>query len=227
MTVGCHYDIPMSQTRVRWKMGLIADDIVSLSMVGVQFNQKTLNILHYQVAGPATGNTTKQDLDQLLLEFSGIGVPANDKLTNFFPCLPPSYTLDSLRAQKVNAGRSAYTEDVIGSPGTYATDTTACNRAASIAKRTADSGRKEVGRVQVGGIPDAASASGQLTLAYKNLLSVWAADLNGVIAFAGVSLQFFPVLYHRSVVPNFSRITSFTVQPTTRVMRRRTVGLGE
>lgn len=208
-------------------MGMLNGDIVQVSFRGRCFGQRILLVRHYKLFGDApVGQSTRTDLQNINTAVAAAGV--NDIMTPYLACLPPQYTLESIRSQRIRNLRTAY-ED-LGTPGAVGTNvnnaTVACD-SAGIILRTFEAGRGERGTAKIGPAPDGASAAGLITAAYQALLSALGSKL--VTAFVPVGwggTLVTPVLFQVST--NTSRILQTFLIPTdSRVMNRRVVGRGE
>lgn len=207
-------------------MGLLNADNVLVSWRGLCFGQRIILTNWYTVVGdlnPLT--TTAQDLANILNVIAPAG--ADDKTTRYLACLPPQYSLTEMRAQLISPQRSAYVPVAFAAtPGTNANAATVANDSAAITIRTPFAGRNFRGTKHIGPIPDGASANGLLTPAFRVLLSNLGTALIEAITPAGAGGFLANVVYNQGTqVGTFT--TNFLLGDQSRVIRRRTVGVGE
>jgi len=208
-------------------MALAVGDVIQVSLRGSLFAQRILTILHYSVAVSSGGS----DYDQLSILTSNLvtGGGSTDPIPQILAAQAPEYTLDEIRAQKVYPTRTIYALTGDGRSGTYATGTEVTNIAASFEKRTLTPGRMGIGRTQLAGIPTAAMNNGELTAGYlaAEASNVAQALLMGITT-SGPIVTFAPCLYNPTGPTNkFSPLFSVVPMSSLRVMRRRTLRLGE
>lgn len=202
-------------------------EIWELRLHGSLAGQSIITVQHLRVSAitpPVTNTALNIALQAYTKAAGGFGFTA-------LPALPDSWSGLSVQSQRVfplteRSANSSSTWNVVGAaPGA---DT--ANVAQVVTRRTERAGRSEV---STGHLPCPTTAdaiiAGELTVAQKALLTQWlGAQYTTVTLLAGsVSLE--PVIWHRGIPPEgrfYSIITSAVIQPTVRVMRRRTVGLG-
>lgn len=206
-------------------MGLLNNDIVQITWRGSCFGQRILLTHHYKILGDYNAATSiAQDLDDITNNIHPLG--ANDKTTVYLACLPPQYNLIEIRAQRIRASRSAYRAQGNAFPGTHASPATVANDSACVTLRTENAGRSQVSNKHIGPIPDAVSAAGVLTPAYKLLLSSLGSALVTAFAPVGSGSIVTPVVFNRTLLTS-DVLNTYIVGEQSRVQRRRTVGLGE
>lgn len=210
-------------------MPLAANDVIELSFRGSLFGQRILNVMHYYVAAPGTG-TPEQQLLALVSDIqAGTGSVAGLK-SHFLDCIAIQYTLDSIRAQRVYPTRTVYQQVLSGDVGQWTTsDCQESNIAASILKRTLTPGRMGLGRMQMAGLATDAALQGMLNPANQAVpLAVWAADMLLNYVTSAPAVTFSPCLYNPTGAGlRFSPLVATVVEDTLRVMRRRTLRVGE
>lgn len=145
----------------------------------------------------------------------------------YLACLPASYRLTEIRAQRIHQTRNAYVARAFNAPGTHNAAASVANDAACLTFRTLLAGRREVANKHIGPVPDAASASGLLTQAYKDLLEALGDAMLQTLVVEDVGHTWVPCIYHRENPGALSEIEGFVIGDQSRVQRRRTVGLGE
>jgi len=208
-------------------MALALGDVIQLSLRGTLFGQRILNILHYSVAVVGTGT----EYDQLSILTSNFVTDAfaTPLRGTFLGSLAPQYTLDEVRAQRVYPTRTVYAYTLDGGVGLYATGCEICNVAASMEKRTLTAGRMGIGRIQLAGIPTAVMNDGELTAGYlTGPLADLATSLLSSLTTTAPVVTYTPCLFNPTAPVNkFSPIFSIIPQTSIRVMRRRTLRVGE
>jgi len=208
-------------------MPLALGDVVQVSLKGSLFGQRILNILHYSVSVVGTG--TEYDQLSRLSSDIALGAAATDILTPFLSAIAPQYTLEEIRCQRVYPTRTVYAKTSVTIFGAYATGTELTNVAVSLEKRTLAPGRMGIGRLQLAGIPTAVIDNGEVTAGYQaGELAALAAILIQTITTTGPVVTFSPCLFNPTAPVNkFEPIFSIIPQSTIRVMRRRTLRIGE
>lgn len=205
---------------------LVANDIVQVNWRGLCFGQRIiLDTTYVVLSNFPVINSFFQDATKIvdLLAVGG----AIDVQTAYLACLPPQYTLEEVRVQKINPGRSAYfSAGFVGAVGTNAGAATVANDAACITLRTQQSGRSQVANKHIGPVPDVANVAGLLTVGYKTTLSALGGKLvvSGTPPTTGALIA--PTIFHRATLTN-DLVQQFLLGQQGRVQRRRTVGVGE
>lgn len=208
----------------------LVGDILQLTFLGRYAGQRIMLTHHYRL--DAVTAFTDASLVQLgLLDEVRAGAGGGNVIEgSYLACLPAQYTLEKIRAQTIALQRLVPTEVARNVNGTHGDDTETGNQAVVITLRTAVAGRSQVSNKHIGPIPQAVTVQddGLLTVAYKTLATTLASNLNVQINNVATGAVFSPVIYHRTGDgPNYSKILSYLTQPNIRVMRRRTVGVGE
>lgn len=206
-------------------MGLKDGDKVSVQFRGICFNQQILMNRILLISGdfPAL-NSVNADLQLILTSVGAAGV--QDYQTPYLACLPATYTLLEIRAQRFKPTRSAYSSVFpVGAVGTNAGAATTANDAAVITYRTAFAGKGQRGNMHIGPMPDAGAAAGLITNAYKATLGVLGNAMLASFIPPGSGSLCVPIDYHKAS-NLFDLWQSFRLGDTARIMRRRTVGIG-
>lgn len=207
-------------------MALLNNDIVQVTFRGTCFNQRILMVLNYLINGDfPVVNSIQTDLGLIRTAVLAGGVL--DMQTPYLAALPPQYTLNEVRAQRIRATRSAFFSTVlVGAVGTNVNPATVSCDSAGITRRTDVAGRNKVSSLKIGPCPDGASAAGQITGAYTALLN--AVGSKSILAFTPPTSGslVIPVVFHPTT-NTFDILNNFFVQPESRVMNRRVVGRGE
>lgn len=207
-------------------MGLLNNDVVQTTWEGIWGAQQILMVRNYLISGDFPPiNTIQTDLNLITSALTVGGV--NDVETPYLACLSATYSLLRLKAQRIFPTRTAYAplNFVGGAPGTNAGATTKPNVSTTITFRTALAGRKQRSNVHVGPSPDTAAVAGLVTAPYQALLSTLAGKL--ILSFVPPTSGslVIPIIFHGDHTNDF--IQNAIIQNTSRVQRRRTVGVGK
>lgn len=206
-------------------MGLKDNDIIQVTLRGSCFGQQIILDHTYRIFGdfPAL-NSVPTDLDLINAALAPGGV--QNLVAPYLACLPPEYSLLELRSQRIFPTRSAYQQIAfIGAVGTNAAAATVANDSAVITLRTALSGRSQVANKHIGPVPDAISAAGLIVNAYKVTLSSLGDKLVTSFTPPTSGSLVVPIIYHRATQTN-DLVNQYILGIQSRVMRRRTVGVG-
>jgi len=207
-------------------MGLLNNDIVRVTYRGLCFGQRIILTNDYLMIGDLNVVTTViEDLANIATVIGTGG--ADNKTGRYLAALPPEYSMSDIRVQQIWPTRSAYwSQPTPATVGTNANSATVANDAAAITMRTPFSGRKHRGTKHIGPTPDAASAAGLLTNAYKLIMNGVGNMLLEVIQPAGTASFLKPGIYNKPL--NALTFTiNYVVGDQSRIQRRRTVGVGE
>lgn len=213
--------------------GLFAGDIVQISLRGRIFGQRILLTRFYKVTVPSDAAlTVEQELAGLLAGINAT-IPAggNELVSKYLTVMPNNYSLETIRAQLVWPNRSVLVEQIADQTGQSLGAATVSNTAVVITMRTAKAGRNQVSNVHIGPVDNEVYSAGFVTGPAKpsyNLLGVRLAIPLTSQNIGGCTTV--PVIYHAGQeLPQLisDDIRTHVLQDTIRVMRRRTVGLGE
>jgi len=207
------------------------NDVWQVSFRGVYNAQRIILTQTYQVT-QITPPITDGNAALVLLNAVRAGVGGFDLIESaYLACMPAEYELQVIRAQNVKPNRRVYHEVIRTQPGTHAEVADTGNLAAVVTMRTDFAGRSQVSNRHIGPIPSTGTVQtlGALTGAYKTLLSTLATALLQSWSEAIPTITFTPCILHPTdiVPPNVDKITSAIVGETVRVMRRRTLRIGE
>jgi hypothetical protein len=203
-------------------------DIYRIAAVGSCFGQRIMLTHAYHVTAVVGVPLDDTIGNELLTALKG-GVGGGDTFETLYrACLPSQYSLDYWRVQLIRPFRLAFKQADRAVVGTHADDTRATNQAAVITLRSAYSGRWANSNKHIGPVPQAASAqiSGEISGAYKTKLELLGAGMLSTIVTANATFQ--PIIVHPPADHLGSTpLIAQSVQTTLRVMRRRTVRVGE
>jgi len=206
-------------------------NIYQVTFKGTYNAQRILLVHTYRVAA-VDALVTDEQAATVIINGVRDGAGGGDLIeTKYLACLPAEYELESIRAQQIAPNRFVYHEQLRNTPGTHAEVGETGNLAGVITLRTERAGRDQVSNRHIGPIPSTGTVQvlGELTGAYKTLLSTLATALLQSWSFITPDITFNPVIYHKSdaVPPLFDKLTTAIIGDTVRTMRRRTVRLGE
>lgn len=206
-------------------MPLAVNDIVQVTLYGEKAGSRVLNVFHYQcTTAPSTG-TPAENIQALLDHLWEIDTGVLQPL--FTAVLPDNYVMRAVRGQRIAPTRTAYVEKLMIDTGDIdAEQLGTANLAWVIVKQSDTPGRRGKGTTHMLLPATSWMFQGELTNtggADRQTL-VNALDDQVTVAAGGV---YVPVIYHPNFSPNFSRITHSTIMSEIRVMRRRTLRVGE
>lgn len=196
--------------------------ILQVSMVGTNAGQMFVSLFNYWF----TDGPTIDDGHNAALESLGELAAAGKLLEKYTNIIGPNITNIEFYAQWIDPTRYARVRDFNGPyAGTHPFDSLSPNYAVAITKRGQGAGRHDVGTLHMPGVPSSAIENGMLT---AGALIDYNALRDQVIAgftIAGAR-TFNPILFNRAEPSASAYISTGFVQPTARVSRRRTVGVG-
>jgi hypothetical protein len=204
------------------------DDIYSVTAVGRCIDQTIMLTHHYRLSAFPAGATDITVRDRLIDFMRGDAGGDDIWETPYLAAMPQNYELQFWQVQKVRGTRGAYRQYARGTPGLLAVDARTANVAGVVTLKTDFGGRNQISNKHVGPLPDNAVyyTAGSLTALMKGFLTTLQ---GGLLSFCFAALQgwqFDPVILHKTGPTISNTLTTGIVQPTVRVMRRRTVGLG-
>lgn len=204
--------------------GLNALDTVEIGIEGLIAGQKTLNVLHYSVLVASTPLTYTAAMTNLL----------NDYLNSLTgPLLPilaaaaQNWTCVRIRGQRVWPTRDIALFVADGRPGQRPFNAEACNLAATISKFGSLANRHNIGSLHLAGLSSADYAASLITNAQLLRMDNIRTRLQTDLAVFADTTTAKNIIYSRPNPALYTPIVATTNQPTVRVMRRRTVGVGK
>lgn len=199
--------------------------LVQVSLRGRCFNQRIILTHFYRTNGAGPGASFTADLNLILDRLVPAGV--DTFIPEYLALMPQSYTLETIRAQAITPVRSVIVERaIVGGAGTHPDPATTANDAATITFRTDLGGRRQTSTKHIGPTPDSAAAAGLVTGPYGVLLTNLAHVLDDTFVPVGWVGGLVPCVPHVDT-GLYNDITSWVIGDTSRVMRRRTVRVGE
>lgn len=197
--------------------------ILELTLKGKHEGQEVMNVLHYR-------NTTPSTLTDGALAAITVMEQANEAggLASLWKaCLSAQVTELTMRAQWISPSRWAYiTTTITGGSGTIAGNAMPVNTAISITRRGEAANRHNVGTLHIPGVPATAIVNGVLQPLFIDAYNEFAAATLQPLIALDPPFEMVPVLLNRTEVGASPVPQSYIRHDYTRVMRRRTVGVG-
>lgn len=208
---------------------ILVDDIFETTIVSKLFLQEVQTVLHWKVTSAPTANMAWSQINSYLTTMSTSAL-----FNAYLGCLSQDVVVKELRGQIVAPTRRPVVVFPMSVTGTVAVTAGAANISAFLVKRTdrithrkVPTGKGGVGGVHVPGIPNTAYVNGLITGAFQTTLNAFGTLVCVPDALADGAIT--PVLWHRGasgVSTDTDELVQCVAEPTSRVMRRRTVGLG-
>lgn len=199
-------------------------DIIEVRLNMRMNGQRLMNVCHYRNGEDevADAQTALQNtLDEL---FDAPGGSVSDA---YLDNATDDLTLDYADAQVIYPLRRAYERYLIGTNCSAVSTPLPQNIQGSITKRSTFAGAGSEGRIEVPGLTVDHVTAGMMTtagLAFLNdVATAWIVPLTLGTFVAAAR----PIIYHRANPNTSVTWETITLQPQSRVARRRTVGLGE
>lgn len=201
-------------------------DIVQVVCESRVLNQVCLNVLYYRARKALPAISYAEGID-LLNQAVGGASEASIK-AQMVPLMGDNTKFIRVQAQRVYPTRDLYYRLTMTRDGMAPTVCNASNIAAVITKRGLTAGRGKAGSFHLAGLTDQHYALGSLTEEGTDLMERLADKLNDPLVSDGGEFVFEPGMFTPGAGAglNWNYIGACDVQPTVRVMRRRTVGLG-
>lgn len=200
--------------------------IVQMIIRGRYANQETMNVIHLSPVDPPAGDIADglANLEQIISSFDITPGGWSDLLSK---CCHENFSIDWIQAQYVWPTRMAYlrraTETTAGTlVGTEAPP----NVSATITYQCDGVGRHQRGNQHIGGLRGEDVTEGRLALTLFDDLKTLADFLAEPTIALDVGFAYEMCIFQRAAPGASAFVTHNTVQTTSRVERRRTVGLG-
>lgn len=188
------------------------------------FGQKLMNTFSYRVGVIGSEPDTDTLCDNIETVLSGL----TNLEAKYRACLPPQVTIANTWIQVIYPTRIRKKVYVRNLAGLWTGVALTANTAVSIERFGAVANRHNIGRVQLPSGDDVTSMNNGLVAAgaYTTALTALATQIPANLSTIGGTVMN-PVLVQSPVNANYNYITGANLQPTMRVMRRRTVGVGK
>lgn len=201
------------------------NDGLLVSFVGTLASQKVISTFFYRV----TANPTPSPWDALYNDIHGELIAPGGLRAEYLNCCPNNYTLQQIRLQVIAPTRlSQVFFNQTGQVGAVGFSAAAPNTAAVITRRGDLGNRRNISTLHVPCAQDASIVTGGvLTVGFSATLGALATEMKNQLDpnFGAVTLK--PHIYSKSAPGTITPITQTFTQDTARVMRRRTVRVGE
>lgn len=206
---------------------IAAGDIVQCVIESRVEGQVMLNVLYYRANEAEVGSSYFESLEKLIE--SVISDPNTAITPRMQPLMGPNVTIEAVQVQRVYPARDVYRRQPLGDQGSHADDCDATNVAAVIVKQAAVAGRGRSGTFHLGGLASTTYALGSLTADARTLLLALGDSLDDRQPGVADTEQWVPGMFNPLLGAglNFTEIAATAPKDTLRVMRRRTVGVGQ
>lgn len=205
-------------------MAIPVGGVIEATIIGKLLGQTTMSVYHYVVTQASNIATVPDETNVFLDEFfdaAAGAVPAS-----YLACVPSEWQATSVTAQAIYPVRYVRSRTAWADFGQKNTTTTP-NLQQCLTLFTELSGRSQVGSKK---LPLATTdcLAGNLIAGQLTALQAHGNSILAPVAPTVGNGVYNACIYHRSpnANPRFNRITNTYAQPQSRVMRRRTVGLG-
>lgn len=205
-------------------MGIPLNSTLQISIVGTLFGQRILTVLRGYVSVIDEATTIVEDLTAIS-DFVG-DTAVGTFLNKLLACQTEDYTCSEVRAQVTYPTRSIYVAKTVDETGTAEGTCDTGNIAAVLTKRSYLAGRKGIGAIHIAGIVTSDVAAGIVTGDLRTKMRLAGEVMYGTQVIPGSTLRFLYCTASGASAPN-SPIYNVVAQDTARVMRRRTVRVGE
>jgi len=201
------------------------NDKLLISFRGTVYGQRIINTFAYNLSGVAPFTSWTDLITSLNTALIGAGRLRQ----KFLACSITSYTLDTIRYQVLFPTRYVAVDfPQVAQIGTLGSDAFTANTAVTITRRGQTANRQNISSLHIVGANDSALADqGVLKAAYKTPLGVLGLELLTAYLLDAGATQLDPIIFHRTSPSLVTGITQTLTQDTLRVMRRRTVRVGE
>jgi len=215
--------------------GLALGDVVEVTLKTTLHDQRCLNTFYYEVVviNPVAPSVVT-DLQSIATE---IDTNAGSIYNKWRAAIPVTNSIKPFGVQMIKPHRSVRIDKVPTNIIATRGNTSSTNLSAVITRGTDSGARGQVGSIHLPGVADADVAAGELDAALLVAMDNLAGAMLSLITVPAGGVQISPVLFHPDIKdplthvvtrPWFiTQLTRAFPQPQARVMRRRTVGVGE
>lgn len=198
-------------------------DVLEVQIAQSHEAQRVLNVLHYQFtsATPITDGPAEVARVISLLATGDISL-----VHALQSCQSQDILLSYIRGQIVHPARRHFVQQSLSGPGLIAQPAMPPNVAMVLSKQTTGVGRGRTGRMSVGGVPRTFVTGGSLTAGAMNAMNALGSEVDNPLSAGGSATAWVPCVLPSGNFQEAPRVTSCFTQPTSRIIRRRTVGLG-
>jgi hypothetical protein len=201
------------------------NQVYLVTLVGRLDDQLIMTTNHYQLINLVGGPLVGDIYDQFNVALNML----DQYIDRYLDCCPTNYTCDEMWVQLVAPIRVRKGAYVIDRPGSSTYTALTANVAQVVERFGETAGRGAVGGVHLPSPTDVAwITGGELTVAALTKLNLFAPKLFQSVGDGVTDSRLYPCLYNRLFPEEVQeRVIGVQVQPTVRVMRRRTVGVGK
>lgn len=205
-------------------MAIPVGTVIEIVQRGDLIGQTCLTTYHYAVNIASSTPSGVTELQNFIAQHWNVGPGTISD--SFVACLPDNYLLNSTSAQAIFPVRARRVPVDMNHAGLRATAQQA-NVQGSVTTVTDLAGRQHIGGKRLPITPND-SINGSISPALLVNMNVYANNCTQPLVVAIGGAEYVPVIFHRSpaIVPRFTLISDAFAQTSTRVLRRRTVGLG-
>lgn len=214
--------------------GLLVNDVIQITLKYTLFDQICMNTFHYKVT---TANPTAPSVAQDLIDIAGeVDTNANSIYNKARVALPVNVANDFISVQRIHNARSVRYDKVPSNVVNARGNASTANLSAVITRGTDIGERGQVGSIHLPGVADADVAAGELVAGLLTATSALGSAMLSAIVVPAGGVQLSPVLYHPDIKNSegiiirgwfINDLTRTIPQKTARVMRRRTLGVGQ
>lgn len=199
-----------------------AGSIISYTIRGVLNNQEVMSVFHYKMIGAAA-----PDITLLMDGVNAVLGAAGSLYARWIDYVNNALVSVKTRIQVIYPVRYAYFEYTQAlTVGQGAGLAAPQNVSAAITRRGVDAGRGNIGTIHMPGVNANDIGSGNIVGGAIAKLTLIGSESNVTRASGVAGVDILPILYKRSAPGASVPPVSFIVQSSSRVERRRTVGLG-
>lgn len=201
-------------------------DVIQVVIESEVLSQVCLNVLHYRCEVQPAGATYDGALFDVM---NAVGIGDDENIVpKMRPLMGENARVFRIQAQRVYPHRDHYVRDTIDQDGLAPVVCNAPNLAFVLTKQGEKIGRGRSGNFHLAGVTDQHYALGFVTEAGIDLMEALADKLGDPIVPQLDAFGYRPGMFNPALGAdlNWNPIVAVTPQPTVRVIRRRTVGLG-
>lgn len=199
-------------------------DVLEVRMNSRLFGQRLLNTMHYRVTTPPENADLKIEASEIINSMRG----AQGVIAQLVALGCPDWSMEYADVQVIYPSRKAFVRIPVNSVGLNPTPGGAlpANVAVVVSTSPVVAVKGRTGSMHVAGIGAADVKDGELNLdTFGKLDVLGTAMVNDMVTVSGGVYE--PVLYPRKQGLPILRQDVYRVQVTSRVLRRRTVGVGQ
>lgn len=202
---------------------VLGGSILELTFQGLHDGQQVMTVLHYRYA-----SQSQLPNGALALESFLETVTANDQLYDLWKdCLSAKVTDMKAKAQWIWSLRYAFMEKItLPRSGSVAGDAYPPNVAVAITRRGEQANRHNIGTIHMPGVPVSFVTNGLVNPGAEASYATFAQKCLDQVTTPDPVAAFDPIIYTRTGPALSQKPVGYVVQKNSRVMRRRTVGVG-